>query len=121
MGDNTLFGLPLWAWGVVALGIGTAYLFVWPKPHPLRQTPRTPFAAFMLRWGHALVWASIGAGCFLGAAGYSLAGQILAALAVPLYLVFMVVFVQDRQTETLEMVERLKAKRLAEEKAAPQK
>jgi hypothetical protein len=45
----------------------------------------------------------------------------MAALAAPLYLVFMVVFVQDRQTETLEMVERLKAKRLAEEKAAAHK
>jgi len=121
MSDNTLFGLPLWAWGVVALGIGAAYLFVWPKPHPQRQTPRRPFAAFMLRWGHALVWGTIGVGCVLGAMGYSLAGQILAALAVPLYLIFMVIFVQDRQVETLEMVERLKAKRLEAEKAATQK
>ncbi len=107
---NTLLGVSLPVWGFGCLAIATAYYSFWPQPNPGRLTPRTPFVHFILRYGHALVWLLLAAGCFLAGFGLTTVGIILAAAAVPLYILFIVVLLQDRQQDEADRAARKAAR-----------
>lgn len=106
---NTLFGIPLLFWGLGCLAVTVAYYQLWPQPSPKRRLPRTAFQHFMLRYGHALVWLLLAGGCFLAGAGLAPIGLTLALAALPVYIVFLVMLVQDRQRELADLAEQRKA------------
>jgi cytochrome b561 len=106
---NTLFGLPLAFWGIGCLAVAVAYYRIWPVPSPKRTQPRTPWQHFVLRYSHSLVWVLLAAGCFLAGTGYANFGLWLAAAALPLYIVFLVMLVQDRNRELADLAAQRKA------------
>ena len=108
--DNTLFGIPLSLLGIGCLAVAAAYYRLWPQPSPKRTLPRTSRQHFILRYGHALVWLLLAAGCFLAGAGYAPIGLTLAAFSLPVYIVFLVMLVQDRQRELNDLAAQRKAK-----------
>lgn len=101
--DNTLFGIPLLYWGILCIGIGVVYLYLWPRPHPRRRTPRSRWRNLVLRYGHALVWFLLAAGCLAGGAGADTLGMLLALAALPIYLIFLGTMLNDRQFELREV------------------
>jgi cytochrome b561 len=105
----TLFGIPLAFWGFGCLAVAVAYYRLWPQPSPKRTRPRTPWQHLVLRYGHALVWLLLAAGCFLAGTGLSNLGLVLAALALPVYIVFLVMLVQDRNRELADLAAQRKA------------
>ena len=77
-----------------------------------RRAP--PPAKFILRYFHSLVWLLLAAAAFAGA--YAFSGTwLLALLGLAVYLVFMVVFVRDRQEETTAIYQARKAAKAAAE------
>jgi hypothetical protein len=106
---NTLLGIPLLFWGTGCLAIAFAYYRLWPQPSPKRTQPRTTWQHIVLRYFHALVWGLLAAGCFLAGAGYSNIGLWLAAAALPVYIVFLVMLLQDRQRELADLSTQRKA------------
>lgn len=97
--SETLLGVPLLFWGILCLAIAAAYYFIWPQPGPKRLAPRTVREHVVLRYFHALVWVLLAAGCFLGAAGLGEFGRWVALLGIPVYVVFLVYVVRDRNRE----------------------
>ena len=97
--DQTLFGVPLLFWGVLCLAIAAAYYYVWPQPGPKRLAPRSMSEHVVLRYFHSLVWVLLAAGCFLGSAGMGELGRWIALLGIPVYIVFLVYVVRDRNKE----------------------
>lgn len=110
---NTLLGIPLIFWGLGCLAVAAAYYQIWPQTSPKRRVPRTRWQHFMLRYGHSLVWVLLAAGCFLAGAGQAGIGLGLAFLALPVYIVFLVMLVQDRQRELNDLAEQRKANQSA--------
>lgn len=107
---NTLFGIPLVFWGLGCLAVAAAYYRLWPQPSPKRTQPRTGSQHFVLRYGHTLVWLLLAAGCFLAGAGYVPVGLGLAFASLPVYIVFLVMLLQDRQRELADLAAQRKAK-----------
>ena len=97
--DNTVFGIPVAFLGILCLGVGVAYYVIWPFPNPKRTQPRTPWQHLVLRYFHTLVWVLLAAGCFLAGYGLGALGGIVALLALPTYVIFLVVLVQDRSRQ----------------------
>jgi hypothetical protein len=106
---ETLFGIPLAFWGVGCLAVAFAYYRIWPMPSPKRTQARTPWQHFMLRYGHALVWVLLAGGCFLAGWGQTTIGLWLAAAALPVYIAFLVMLIQDRQRELADLAAQRKA------------
>lgn len=96
---ETLLGVPLVFWGVLCLAVAGAYYFFWPKPGPKRLTPRTLREHIVLRYFHSLVWVLLAGGAFLGAAGAGNIGWWVALLAIPVYIIFLIDVVHDRNKE----------------------
>lgn len=46
--------LPWFVWAALAFVVALVYTFVWPHRN---VTSTTDFRYFIIRWGHALVWA----------------------------------------------------------------
>jgi hypothetical protein len=107
---STLLGIPLVFWGLGCLAVAAAYYRLWPQPSPKRTQPRTRFQHFVLRYGHALVWLLLASGCFLAGAGYVPFGLTLAFVSLPIYILFLVVLLQDRQRELADLAAQRKAK-----------
>jgi hypothetical protein len=108
MTSETLFGIPLVYWGLFCLVIAAIYFVVWPRPNPARPTPRSGTRQFILRYFHSLVWLLLAAAAF--AAAFAIGGGWLSALlGLAAYIVFMVVFVRDRQEETTALYQARKA------------
>lgn len=84
-------GLPLALWGVLCLVV--ALLFAFVVPHSGAMGARGA-AAFLLRWGHALVWLLLALFCFARGAGADDAANPLAAAAGLLYLAFILALVR---------------------------
>jgi hypothetical protein len=99
---NTLFGIPLAFWGIGCLAIAFAYWRIWPQPSPRRTQPRTTWQHLVLRCFHSLVWVLLAGACFLAGAGYNI-GLWLASAALPVYIVFLVMLVQDRNREQADL------------------
>jgi|GEM_PF-675887 len=97
--NNTLFGIPLAFWGVGCLAIAAVYYQIWPMPNPTRIRPRSVWQHLVLRYAHSLVWILLAGACFLAGFGYGAFGLALAFAALPTYVIFLVVVVQDRQRE----------------------
>lgn len=95
--SNSVLGIPLSTWGIVCLGVAVLYFFFWPKPKAADQPPRSPRTHFVLRWFHSIVWLLLGAACFLWAGGSSTLANVLALLALALYLVFVVTLLGERR------------------------
>lgn len=106
---NTLLGIPLLFWGFGCLAIAFAYYRIWPQPSPKRTQPRSTWQHIVLRYSHSLVWVLLAAGCFLAGAGHANIGLWLAAAALPVYIVFLVMLVQDRQRELADLAAQRKA------------
>ena len=107
---STLFGIPLLFWGFGCLAVAVAYYRLWPQPSPKRSTPRTGFQHFVLRYGHTLVWLLLAGGCFGAGAGFVPFGLTLAFASLPVYIVFLVMLLQDRQRELADLAAQRKAK-----------
>lgn len=108
--SNTLFGIPLVFWGLGCLAVAVAYYRLWPQPSPKRTQPRTRFQHFVLRYGHALVWLLLASGCFLAGADLVTIGLSLAFVSLPVYILFLVILLQDRQRELADLAAQRKAK-----------
>jgi hypothetical protein len=106
---ETLFGIPLAFWGIGCLAVAMAYYRIWPMPSPKRSQARTSWQHFVMRYGHALVWVLLAGGCFLAGWGQTAIGLALAAAALPVYIVFLVMLVQDRQREMADLAAQRKA------------
>ncbi len=106
---NTLFGIPLLLWGIGCLAVAFAYWRLWPQPTVKRTQPRTTRQHLVLRYGHFLVWLLLAGGCFLAGAGWATIGLILAFASLPVYIVFLVMLVQDRQRELADLAAQRKA------------
>ncbi len=61
---------------------------------------------------HSLVWLLLAAGCFLAGAGYTTFGLGLAFLSLPVYIVFLVMLVQDRQRELNDLAAQRKQQKV---------
>ena len=109
---NTLLGIPLVFWGIGCLAVAVAYYRIWPQGSPKRSQPRTRWQHIVLRYFHSLVWVLLAAGCFLAGAGYNI-GLWLAALALPVYILFLVMVVQDRNRELADLAAQRKAQSAA--------
>lgn len=109
---NTLLGIPLVFWGIGCLAVAVAYYRIWPQPSPKRSQQRTQWQHIVLRYFHSLVWILLAAGCFLAGAGYNL-GLWLAAIALPVYILFLVMVVQDRNRELADLAAQRKAQAAA--------
>lgn len=107
--DSTLFGIPLVFWGIGCLAIAVAYYRLWPQPSPKRTQGRSQWQHLVLRYFHALVWVLLAAGCFLAGSGYTNVGLALAAAALPVYIVFLVMLIQDRNRELADLAAQRKA------------
>ena len=94
---DSILGIPLTTWGIVCFGVAVVYFFVWPKPKGADQPPRSPRVHFVLRWFHSLVWLLLAAACFLWAGGSSGLANVLALLALALYLIFVVTLLAERR------------------------
>ena len=105
---STLLGIPLVFWGIGCLAVAVAYYRIWPQPSPKRTQRRTQWQHIVLRYFHALVWVLLAAGCFLAGAGYNI-GLWVAALALPVYIYFLVMVVQDRNRELADLAAQRKA------------
>jgi hypothetical protein len=105
---NTLLGIPLVFWGIGCLTVAVAYYRIWPQPSPKRTQGRTQWQHIVLRYFHALVWVLLAAGCFLAGSGYNI-GLWVAALALPVYIYFLVMVVQDRNRELADLAAQRKA------------
>jgi hypothetical protein len=105
---NTLLGIPLVFWGIGCLAVAVAYYRIWPQPSPKRSQPRTQWQHVVLRYFHSFVWVLLAAGCFLAGAGYNI-GLWVAALALPIYILFLVMVVQDRNRELADLAAQRKA------------
>uniref|UniRef100_A0A7C1JZF5 Uncharacterized protein n=1 Tax=Caldilinea aerophila TaxID=133453 RepID=A0A7C1JZF5_9CHLR len=99
MWTEELLGVPLIFWGLLCLAIAIAYYFFWPRPGPKRLTPRTLREHIVLRYFHSLVWVLLALGAFLGALGAGATGRWMALLAIPVYIIFLVYVVRDRNKE----------------------
>ena len=105
---NTLLGVPLVFWGIGCLAVAVAYYRIWPQPSPKRSQRRTQWQHIVLRYFHSLVWILLAAGCFLAGAGFNI-GLWVAALALPVYIYFLVMMVQDRNRELADLAAQRKA------------
>ncbi len=108
--NNTLFGIPLLFWGLGCLAVAVAYYRLWPQPSPKRTQPRSQFQHLVLRYGHTLVWLLLAGGCFLAGAGFVPTGLALAFLSLPVYILFLVMLLQDRQRELADLAAQRKTK-----------
>lgn len=106
---NTLLGVPLIFWALVCFSIAAAYFFFWPRPSAKRLTPRTTWQHIVLRYFHGLVWVLLGVGCLLGWQSDSQFGRWVALLALPVYVIFLVVVVRDRNIELADAAARRKS------------
>jgi hypothetical protein len=106
---STLFGIPLAFWGIGCLAVAVTYYRIWPQASPKRTALRSPWQQFVLRYFHALVWVLLALGCFLAGYGFAAIGLWLAAAALPVYIVFLVMLVQDRNRELADLAAQRKA------------
>lgn len=83
-------GLPLVVWGLICLAAAVAWSFFWPAD---RAIGAAGLRFFLIRWGHALVWALLAAMCFIKASGppaSSGTGNLVGLAALAVYLAFLV-------------------------------
>jgi hypothetical protein len=106
---ETLFGIPLVFWGLGCLAVAVTYYRLWPQPSPKRTLARTQWQHVVLRYFHALVWVLLAAGCFLAGTGYTNIGLWLAAAALPVYIIFLVMLIKDRNRELADLAAQRKA------------
>jgi hypothetical protein len=59
-------GLPFLAWGAICLALALVWAFVYPAAPAANAAG---LRLFLIRWGHALVWALLAAMCLLRATG----------------------------------------------------
>ena len=97
--SSTFLALPLGTWGIICLALALIYTVLWPRPGR-SSSPRQPWRAMILRWGHALVWVLLGVACFLWAAmlpgGPGLARGV-AGPALLVYLLFVIALLRERR------------------------
>lgn len=93
---TTLWGFPMYFFGVFCLILALIYAVQWPKAVG-RERPL--IAHLIMRWGHALVWLLLAASCFLWYVGSNPLGNQLAANAMILYLIFIIAFMRDKREE----------------------
>lgn len=91
-------GISFYLWGGIALAVAVLNYFFWPKPLAGRE--REPWAHFILRWFHPLVWLLLAAAGLLFGLGKNGPGNLLALMALGLYAVFMVTLIWDRRKKT---------------------
>lgn len=85
-------GLPLFVWGGLCLVVALAFTVFWPSSKVGADTSALRY--LVLRWFHALVWLLLALSCFIRGAGVSGgagAANLVALVALPVYLVFVAV------------------------------
>lgn len=84
--DETFLGIPFLIWGVVCLVIAGVCAIAWPRQKVVRLEGAR---YFILRWGHSLVWVFLGVSCFIRMPGSSGVADVVAFLALPTYVTFL--------------------------------
>jgi hypothetical protein len=92
--NSTFWGLPVEVWVGLCLVVAGFYGVIWPRPTPGEQ--RSPWAAFILRWGHALVWVLLAAALLAYRFVGLLPAQVLGLSGAALYVLFMVTIISSR-------------------------
>ncbi len=91
---TTLWGLPMYVFGILCLVLALSYGVQWPKAVGRER----PFLTHLIiRWGHSLVWLLLAIACFLWYVGSNPLGNQLAANAMILYIIFIIVLLRDRR------------------------
>jgi hypothetical protein len=80
-----LFGVELWAWGVICLGVAATYWFLWPKAAAQRTSG---WQWWVLRAFHSLVWLFLALACFTRAPLGNWVSNTLALCGVAAYVIF---------------------------------
>lgn len=77
------------------MAVAAVYAVVYPKPVQ-GQPAREPFRAWVLRWGHSVVWVLMAAGCLLANDGRMLLAKTSAWCALGIYILFMTLLVSEK-------------------------
>lgn len=88
---SSVWGAPWAVWAVLFLVIGIVNTVLWPRPKNNRG-PYSPWQYLILRWFHGLVWILLAISCVirpLAVLGGGATANMLAALALGVYVVFM--------------------------------
>jgi hypothetical protein len=92
--ESTLWGLPVEVWVGLCLAVAAFYTVLWPRPLPGEH--RSPWTAFVLRWGHALVWVLLAAALLVYRFWDPLPAQLLGLSGLALYILFMATLLRRR-------------------------
>jgi hypothetical protein len=86
-----LLGVPSFAWGLLCSAVAVIFAVLWPRMKRPGKAGVLP--SLILRWFHALVWVLLAVSFFLRGGqvlGGSATANVLALLALIVYLIFMV-------------------------------
>lgn len=81
--------LPYLAWAAICLAVAVVWAIYWPHE---RAGEAATLRFFLIRWGHSLTWALLGAMCLMKATGQqplSGWGNTVGLLALGVYLAFL--------------------------------
>ena len=92
--NSTFWGLPVEVWVGLCLVVAGIYGVIWPRPTPGEQ--RSPWTAFILRWGHTLVWVLLAAALLAYRFVGLLPAQVLGLSGAALYVLFMATIISSR-------------------------
>lgn len=95
-------GVSLLIWGCLCLVVALLYLFLSPHLIRGRQSSYAKWRFLVLRWFHSLVWLLLALSCFLWGehlSGGAVLANVLALIALAIYLVFIVAFIVDRKAQ----------------------
>jgi drug/metabolite transporter (DMT)-like permease len=92
--NSTFWGQPVEMWVGLCLAVAAFYTILWPRPMPGEQ--RSPWTGFLLRWGHALVWALLAAALLAYRYIGLLPAQVLGLAGLILYVLFMATLLRRR-------------------------
>lgn len=96
-------GISLVVWGFICLLIAALYMVFYPRPKRATQTGLSGrWRPFILRWFHSIVWLLLGLSCLMWGEyipGKTVLANILALVALLIYMTFMVTLVRERRSQ----------------------
>jgi hypothetical protein len=91
---ETFLSIPFLFWGIVCLLVAGVFAVAWPR-NKVVLANRTRY--IILRWGHSLVWVFLALSCFIRIPGNSGLADLVAFLALPTYMIFLVTLTQKER------------------------
>jgi hypothetical protein len=91
---ETFLGIPFIFWGIGCLIVAGIFAVAWPR----KKIGIANGARYLIvRWGHSLVWVFLGLSCFIRILGNSGTADMMAFLALPTYIIFLLALMQREQ------------------------